>query len=80
MRKVNLAAAKARLSELVAAAAAGETVCIMRRGKPVAWLVAGDSARRRIDPAALRELTEAMPMQRESAADLVRRMRDGERY
>jgi prevent-host-death family protein len=80
MIEVNLAAAKARLSQLVAAAAAGETVCITRRGKPVAWLVAAESKRRPIDPTALRALTEAMPMQRERAADLVRRMRDDERY
>jgi prevent-host-death family protein len=80
MRKVNLADAKAHLSELVAAAAAGEAICIMRRGKPVARLVAAEAARRRIDPAALRALTEAMPMQDESAGEFVRRMRDDERY
>jgi prevent-host-death family protein len=36
MGNVNLADAKAHLSELVARAASGETVCITRRGKPVA--------------------------------------------
>jgi prevent-host-death family protein len=80
MRKVNLADAKAHLSELVAAAAAGEAICIMRRGKPVARLVAAAAPRRRIDPAALRAITEAMPVQHEGAGEFVRRMRDDERY
>ena len=38
MDTVSLAEAKARLSELVARAAEGETVQITRRGKPVAQL------------------------------------------
>ena len=80
MKQVNLAEAKAHLSELVAQAAAGEPVCIMRRGKPVAQLTAIDVRRKRIDPAALQAVTDAMPMQSESARDFVRRMRNDERY
>jgi prevent-host-death family protein len=80
MKQVNLAEAKAHLSELVARAAAGEPVCIMRRGKPVAQLTAVDVRRKRIDICAMRALTEAMPAQPESARDFVRRMRDDERY
>ena len=80
MRRVNLAEAKAHLSELVTAAATGETVCILRRGKPVARLVAAECERRRIDPSRLRAITDAMPMQVESAGDFVRRMRDDNRY
>ena len=38
MVEVNLAEAKAHLSELVARAEAGETIQISRRGKPVAQL------------------------------------------
>lgn len=45
MKKVNVAQAKARLSELVAAAVAGERVVIARRGTPLVTLVAMDSAR-----------------------------------
>jgi prevent-host-death family protein len=37
MERVNLAEAKAHLSELVERAAAGDPVCITRRGKPAAW-------------------------------------------
>jgi prevent-host-death family protein len=80
MKQVNLADAKARLSELVALAAAGEPVCIMRRGKPVAQLTAVDVPRKRIDPSALQVITDAMPMQPERAREFVRRMRDDERY
>ena len=53
LKRVSLADAKARLSELVERAAAGEVVCITRRGKPVAQITAVDSPRKRIDIAAL---------------------------
>jgi len=36
--------------------------------------------RKRIDPAKLKALTEAMPKQEESAGALVRRMREDSRY
>ena len=80
MRSVNLAEAKAHLSELVERAAAGETVCITRRGKPVAQLSAVGTPRKRIDVAALRAMTDSMPMQQESAGEFIRRMRDEDRY
>jgi prevent-host-death family protein len=80
MGSVNLADAKAHLSELVERAAAGDAVCITRRGKPVAQITAVKTPRKRIDSSALRALTDAMPLQREPARDLVRRMRDEDRY
>jgi prevent-host-death family protein len=80
MRSISLADAKAHLSELVEKAAAGEPVCITRRGKPIARIVGMDRPRRRIDERALRALTDAMPLQPEPAGDVVRRMRDGDRY
>ena len=80
MRNVNLASAKANLSKLVERAAAGETVRITRRGKPVAEITAVKMPRQRIDLSALHTLTETMPMQKESASKLVRRMRDQDRY
>jgi prevent-host-death family protein len=79
METVNLADAKARLSELVERAAAGETVRITRRGKPVAQIVSV-KARKPIDFAALRALTDSMPMQKESAGRFIRKMRDKARY
>ncbi|HJS87401.1 MAG TPA: type II toxin-antitoxin system prevent-host-death family antitoxin [Acetobacteraceae bacterium] len=77
---VTLADAKAHLSELVERAAAGESVCITRRGRPVARLVPAETPRTRIDAAALRAVTSAMPRQSESAGEFVRRMRDEDRY
>jgi antitoxin (DNA-binding transcriptional repressor) of toxin-antitoxin stability system len=65
---------------LVAAAADGETICILRRGKPFARLVAAAGKGRPIEPATLRTITEAMPVQPENASAFVRRMRDDERY
>jgi prevent-host-death family protein len=80
LTRVNLADAKAHLSELVERAAAGEAVCITRRGKAVAQITAVDTPRMRIDPTALRAMTDAMPMQRQSARDFIRRMRDDDRF
>lgn len=80
MRQVSLAQAKAHLSELIERVAAGETVCITRRGKPVAQLSAVAPPRKPVDVEALRALTEKMQMQPESAGEFVRRMRDEDRY
>jgi prevent-host-death family protein len=76
---VSLADAKAHLSELVERAAAGEAVCITRRGKPVAQITAVDTRRKRIDVAVLRAITDTMPVQPETARDFIRRMRDEDR-
>jgi prevent-host-death family protein len=80
METVNLADAKARLSELVERASAGEVVHITRRGKPVAQITSLQRPRKPIDFAALRALTDSMPMQKQSAGRFVRKMRDSERY
>lgn len=80
MGNVSLADAKAHLSELVDRAIEGETVCITRRGKPVARLIAADTLRQPVNIAELQRVTSAMPRQHESAGDMVRRMRDEERY
>ncbi|ATU91813.1 type II toxin-antitoxin system Phd/YefM family antitoxin [Phyllobacterium zundukense] len=80
MATVNLAEAKAHLSELINQVEAGETIDILRRGKLVARLVPAESPRKPIDIEALRKLTEGMPVQAESGGDFVRRMRDEDRY
>lgn len=85
MERVSLAQAKARLSELVDRAAAGEILCITRRGKPVAKIVGPDEARPTgkkppVDLEALRQFTSSMPRQSVSAGEFVRRMRDEDRY
>lgn len=80
MNPINLADAKTRLSELVDLVEAGDSIEITRRGKPVARLTAVAKPRKPIDAAMLKALTEQMPAQSLSAADLVRSMRDGDRF
>jgi prevent-host-death family protein len=81
VKDVNLAKAKAQLSELVEIAAAGETVRILKRGKPIAQITAvAEKPRKPIDFERLQKLRDSMPMQEESAGDFVRRMRDDYRY
>ena len=80
MATVTLADAKAHLSELVERAAAGEAVRITRRGKPLAQLTAIRTPRKPINVAELRAMTATMPMQKESAGEFVRQMRDEDRY
>jgi prevent-host-death family protein len=79
MDAINLADAKAHLSELVDRVEAGESIDIIRRGKPVARLTAVTRPRKPIDAALLQSLTAGMPPQAQSAADLVRSMRDDDR-
>jgi prevent-host-death family protein len=80
MDAINLADAKAHLSELVDRVEAGDSIDITRRGKPVARLTSVAKPRKPIDATLLQALTATMPPQTESAADLVRAMRDGDRY
>jgi prevent-host-death family protein len=77
---INLADAKAHLSELIDRVEAGDSIEITRRGKPVARLTAAARPRRRIDADALRSLTGTLPEQAQSAVSFVRSMRDGDRY
>lgn len=76
MSIVTLADAKARLSELLDRVEAGEAIEITRRGKPVARITAVRPPRQPIDLKALRALTDSMTPCGQSAADLVRAMRD----
>lgn len=80
MSTVSLADAKAHLSELVDRVEAGESIEITRRGKRVARLTTTDRPRKAIDLAALQALTRTLPPAPQDAADLVRALRDGERY
>jgi prevent-host-death family protein len=78
--KVSLADAKAHLSELIDRVEAGDSIDITRRGKAVARLTAVARPRKRIDLAMLQALTAGMQPQAQEAADLVRSMRDSDRY
>ena len=80
MDAISLTYAKAHLSELVDRVEAGDLIDITRCGRPIARLTAVAKPRKPIDAAPLQSLTAAMPPQSRSAADLVRSMRDGDRY
>jgi prevent-host-death family protein len=80
MNPVNLADAKAHLSELVDRVEADDSVDITRRGKPVARLTTVIAPRKVVDAAQLKSLTASMPLQTQTTADLVRSMRDGDRF
>lgn len=80
MDTVSLADAKRRLSELIDRVEAGDSIRITRRGKPVARLPGVATPREPIEMSSLKALTDGIPLRRESAADLVRSMRDSDRY
>jgi len=73
---VDEAAVATRLSEFVERAAAGETICILRRGKPLAKLTAIGPTRKPVDLEALRALAKTMPRQEEPSRKFMRRMRN----
>lgn len=77
---VSLRDAKARLSELAQRAADGVDTVIAKHGRPTARLTAARGKRKRIDLHTLQELTCAIPQQPETAARVLRRLRDSERY
>jgi prevent-host-death family protein len=76
MAGTNLAEAKAQLSALVDRAIAGEPQIIMRRGKPVAQIVAIEQKRKPLDIDRIRALTDSMKM----GEEVVSKMRDEARY
>jgi len=79
MTTVTLTEAKAQLSALVDRAASGETVCITRRGKPIAQLTAVRRQLKPVDVAMLKAATDKMTFQQQSAGEFVRQIRDDDR-
>ena len=77
---VNLAEAKAQLSDLVRRAAAGETINIALRGNPVVQLVSLVAKRKPIDIAAWKRIAELSSPQTEDTETFIRKMRDSDRY
>lgn len=78
MESINLADAKARFSEIVDRAEAGESIEITRRGKLAARIVPPmiERPRKPIDLEALRKFRESNPFQSVPAVDIIREMRD----
>ncbi|EJC85450.1 prevent-host-death family protein [Rhizobium leguminosarum bv. trifolii WSM2297] len=82
MARVDLAEAEAHLSELLRRVEAGETVEILRHGKPVAQLVPVKTPKKPIDVERLRTLTASMepPAEPVDSETFNRDMRDTDRY
>jgi len=76
MLTVNLAHAKAHLSELIDKIEQGEEIVITRRGRPAARLGPVERPRKPIDFKALEEFRKTMPGWTKSSAELIREMRD----
>lgn len=76
---LNLAEAKARLSELTERVSHGDEVVITRHGKPVARIQQVRGKARRVDVAAFRRAT-AQQAEQAPATALIRELRDGARY
>ena len=80
MGAFSIAEAKAQLSAIVEMVENGENVTITKRGIPVVKIVPVNAlpVKPKIDLEALRAFRESMPPMKESAVDMIRRMRDGE--
>jgi antitoxin (DNA-binding transcriptional repressor) of toxin-antitoxin stability system len=76
MLTVNLAHAKAHLSELLDKVEAGEDVVITRHGRPVAHIRHAVPPKKPLDLEALAAFRATLPPQRRSSAELLRKMRD----
>ncbi|WP_152207266.1 type II toxin-antitoxin system Phd/YefM family antitoxin [Marinobacter changyiensis] len=78
MQTINVRETREKLSYLLDAVAAGEEIVILRHGKPAARLT---SARpEKIQFPNRSELRDSLPPSRESSAQVVRELRDDERY
>ena len=78
MRETSVREVREKLSTLLDAVAAGDEVLILRNGKPAARLTA--PVLQRVQFADRSELRAALPSTGITAADLVRALRDEERY
>lgn len=78
MSAVNLAVAKAQLSELLNKVEAGEEVVITRHGRPVARVVPATPVKQPVPLERLAELRKRLPARKGSSAKELRKLRDEE--
>jgi prevent-host-death family protein len=76
MVTVNLAQAKAHLSELLDKVEAGEEVVVTRYGRPVARILAATSPKQPIPLEELAAFRATMPQMLRSSAEILRELRD----
>jgi antitoxin (DNA-binding transcriptional repressor) of toxin-antitoxin stability system len=80
MLTVNLAQAKARLSELLNRVESGEEIVITRYGKPVAQIRQAIPPKKPLPLEKLAAFRARMPHWPKASARLLRELRDDERY
>ncbi|WFR99605.1 type II toxin-antitoxin system Phd/YefM family antitoxin [Rhizobium tumorigenes] len=80
MASVDIADGNVELEKLVAQAEAGEIIDILRNGLLVAQLTGSSTRKKRVDLSLLHATSSAIPGQQHGAAQLVRSLRDQERY
>ena len=78
MHTMNLAQAKAHLSELLNTVEAGEEVVITRHGRPIARVVPANPLKQVLPLQRLAELRRQLPAWKGSSAALLRELRDAE--
>lgn len=78
MSSVNLATAKAQLSELINKVEAGEEVVITRHGRPVARVIPANQAKQPVPLERLAALRKSLPPRKGSSAEELRKLRDEE--
>ena len=78
MSSVNLAVAKAHLSELISRVEAGEEVVITRHGRPVARVIPATPVKQPVPLERLAALRKSLPPRKGSSAVELRKMRDEE--
>ncbi|MDP1634745.1 MAG: type II toxin-antitoxin system prevent-host-death family antitoxin [Gallionellaceae bacterium] len=78
MNAVNLAVAKAQLSELINKVESGEEVVITRHGRPVARVVPATPVKQPVPLKRLAELRKQLPARKGSSAKALRELRDAE--
>ncbi len=76
MLTVNLAQAKAHLSELLDKVEAGEEIVVTRHGRAVARILSASRARQPLPLEDLAAFRATMPPLRRSSAELLREVRD----
>ena len=76
MLTVNLAQAKARLSEILDKVEAGQEVVITRRGKAIAQVSAISGPRKPLPLEELAAFRATMPRQSRPSTEILRKMRD----
>jgi len=80
MESISLADAKAQLSKLIDRVESGEEIVITRHGRAVARVAPVEQPKKPLDLDALAELRKRMPPWSRPSAELIREMRDEERY